>query len=531
MHHFFTPAGRLPRVAVTLFITAAALGCVLYPIGSLTHADSSGEAIALDQRVITEAKAKSEIMVNLTHLSDVIGPRLTGSAALKKANEWAAEKMKSYGLTNVRLEPWTIPVGWERGTAMARVIEPPTGRSLILASYGWAPGTKGKVEGDVVILNARNAEELVKYKGKLKNAIVLSGPPAAVRPITEAAQPSAGGPPKEKVGGKGNAKPGQPPVGFDRSRFDQMRAFRNELNEFLRTEGAAALLQDAGKPHSLLTTTGSWRGLDRASGADPVPSLLVAHEHYAMLHRLATRPEPARTRVEIEVTNKLIPGPIPVYNTVGEIRGTEKPDEIVVVGAHLDSWDLAQGTTDNGTGSCVVLEAARALAKSGVKPKRTIRFVLFSGEEQGLHGSRAYCELHKEEMAKTSMAIVHDTGTGRVQGVGLQGREAIKPILDRELTSLKPLGFTEINLRGMNGSDHASFEGVGVPGFAMQQDMSEYRLMHHSQSDTLDKAREDDLVQGAQVMAVMALRVANLDALLPRDRPAGKERSKGKGDR
>ena len=244
--------------------------------------------------------------------------------------------------------------------------------------------------------------------------------------------------------------------------------------------------------------------------------MFVTHDHYALLWRLANRPAPAKTRVEVEVTNKFIPGPVTVYNTVGEIRGSEKPDEFVVVGAHLDSWDLGQGTTDNGTGSCVVLETARILAKSGVKPKRTIRFVLFTGEEQGLYGSKAYVQKHKDELPKISLCLVHDTGTGKVVAIGTQGREPVKPILEAELASLKELGLKEINLRGMGGSDHQSFEAAGVPGFAVQQDMSEYRLTHHSQSDTLDKAKEADLIQGAQVMAVTAMRVANLPELLPR---------------
>ena len=249
-------------------------------------------------------------------------------------------------------------------------------------------------------------------------------------------------------------------------------------------------------------------------------SLFVAHEHYALLYRLATRPG-AVTKVEVEITNKFIPGPITVYNTVGEIPG-EKADEFVVVGAHLDSWDLAQGTTDNGTGSCVVLETARLIAKSGVKPKRTIRFVLFTGEEQGLHGSREYVARHKDEMPKTSVALVHDTGTGKVLGFGLQGREAIKPIMDRELVSLSKVpGFTGVTLRSMSGTDHLSFERAEVPGFACAQDTDEYRLTHHTQSDTFDKAKEPNLIQGAQVMAVTAMRVANLPDLLPRDKPKG----------
>jgi carboxypeptidase Q len=489
------------------------------------------EAVALDQKVLAEAKNGSEIMNNLGYLSDIIGPRLTGSAALKRANEWAAEKMRSYGLTDVHLEAYSIPMGWERGTAAARIIEPNNGRSLLVASMGWTPGTKDKVEGDVVVLSARTSKELAAYKGKLKNAIVLQGPPRSInesgfpfgrpRQAPAAGAPAAGNPAPAPGGPARPVAAGETPPfrsqRFDRS-FGDMRSFRGELSEFLHTEGAAVVVSDASKPHGLLTTTGSWRSRERAGAAEPLPAVYMAHEHYALLHRLATRPAPARTRVEIEITNKLIPGPIAVYNTVGEIRGREKPDEYVILGAHLDSWDLAQGTTDNGTGTSVVLEAARILAKRGIRPKRTIRFVLFTGEEQGLHGSRAYVQQHKDELPQVSLCLVHDTGTGRVVGLGLQGRAAVKPILEGELAALKEIGFNEINLRGMGGSDHMSFEQAGVPGFAFQQDMSEYRFTHHSQSDTFDKAHEADLIQGAQAMAVIGLRVANLESLLPREK-------------
>jgi hypothetical protein len=517
---------------------------------AVTEIFDGGEAQAIDRKLIAAAKDQSEVMANLTYLSDVIGPRLTGSANLKRANEWAAEKMKSYGLSNVHLEPWTIPAGWERGTATARLLEPDNGRTLTVAAMGWTPGTNGKVEGDVVIFKAENKDDLAKYKGKLKNAIILRGPPQNVRPITDTNFTVPGGPPANR-GNRGrpnrdgaappraDGAPGGTPApagrdapapagdqpmrpAFDRESFERMRTFRRELSEFLRAEGAAVMLMDSGKPHGLLNMTGGWRGDDRAAAADPMPSLFVTHDHYALLWRLASRPAdpakpgtPPRTRVEVEVTNKFIPGPVTVYNTVGEIRGSEKPDEFVVVGAHLDSWDLGQGTTDNGTGSCVVLETARVLSKSGVKPKRTVRFVLFTGEEEGLYGSRAYVNAHKDELARTSLAIVHDTGTGRVVGIGTQRHDALKPIFERELVSLKELGVKEINTRGMGGSDHQSFDGAGVPGIMFQQDPAEYRFTHHSQSDTLDKAKEPDLIQGAQVMSVMAVRFANLDSLLP----------------
>jgi hypothetical protein len=512
-------------------------------------ASSNSAAAALDQRIIDEAAKHSEIIANLTYLSDDIGARLTGSANLKRANEWTADKMREYGLENVHLEPWSIPARWERGPATARMVEPDNGRTLLIASNGWTPGTNGKIVGDVVVINAQKKEDLEAYKGKLKGAIVLMSPPATIRPISETNRGPTG--PWSDGGGRGGrrgagAPPGGSPVGgppvappanaappgapanaggppgqrMGRGDFVQRMALMREMNDILRKEGAAMTLRDAGKPQMLLTVSGGWRDEERANAAEPLPSAFVAHEHYAMLYRLASRPAPAKTRVEIEIKNTLTPGPHVVYNTVGEVRGKEKPDEVVILGAHLDSWDLAQGSTDNGTGSCVVLEAARIvgkLAKEGVQPRRTIRFILFSGEEQGLKGSAAYVKQHKDEMAKISMCLVHDTGTGKVIGIGLQNREVIKPIFDREMATLARMG-VDFNMRSMGATDHASFDRVGVPGFAVQQDSAEYFLSHHSQSDTLDKAKEPDLIQGAEVLAVAAVRVANLDSLLPRDR-------------
>jgi hypothetical protein len=510
-------------------------------------------ALELDAKIISDAAKTSEIMKNLGYLSDVIGPRLTGSANLKRANDWAVEVMKKYSLQNVHLEPWEMPVGWERGTATMKLIDPDNGRSLIVAAAAWTPGTKGKLISDVVVIDARTKADLEKYKGKLKDAVILRGAPQRIAPITDLSYGPGGGNRKKDFSKtdekkddakkaetkKDDAKdekkpdektperkgPGRAGMGFGDF------AFQRELGDFLRAEGAAVMLRDSGKPYELLNMTGSWRmqgpmakdaagGGDRGNAPEPMPSLFITHEHYALLYRLATRPD-AKTKVEVEITNRFIPGPITVYNTVGEIPG-EKADEFVVVGAHLDSWDLGQGTTDNGTGSCVVLETARLLAHCGVKPKRTIRFVLFTGEEQGLHGSRQYVSRHKDEMPKTSVALVHDTGTGKVMGFGLQGREAIKPIMDRELVSLKNLGgFTGCTTRSLSGTDHQSFEAQNVPGFACDQDMDEYRLTHHTQADTFDKAKEPNLIQGAQVMAVTAMRVANLPDLLPRDRPKG----------
>jgi hypothetical protein len=543
---FVTGSRRLAILAgltiLVLLLAAWPRAVVAEAPAPVVPASPTDAAAAIDRKLMDEVKSGPEIMANLTYLSDNIGPRRTGSANLQRANEWAADTMKRYGLSNVHQEAWEMPIGWERGTASARFVEPDNGRSLTVASLAWAPGTNGKLTADVVILNARTPEELKPYEGKLKGAVVLRGAPANVRPITDMSSSYFGRTslrmpradddlPGSVEGGKPAApsdkpaagdKPGQPgtgrPGGFDTRGLAEMMRFRREMADFLRKEGAAVMLIDSAKPHGLLDMTGGWNSRDRAGATDPLPTLFVAHEHYSLLHRLASRPAPARTRLEVEITNKFVPGPLPVYNTVGEIRGSDKPDELVVVGAHLDSWDLGQGTTDNGTGTCVVLETARVLARSGVHLRRTVRFVLFTGEEEGLHGSKAYVQQHKDELPRVSAAIIHDTGTGRVVGLTLQGRDVLKPIVEAEVASLKTLGVEDISTRSMGGSDHMSFEGAGVPGFMFRQDPAEYRLTHHSQSDTLDKAREPDLVQGAEVMAVLAARIANRAELLPRDK-------------
>ena len=493
-------------------------------------------AVKGDLAIIDEVKTRSEIMKNLGYLSDVIGPRLTGSPSLEKANNWAAELMKGYGLENVRLEPWEIPVGWQRGTATMTLLEPNAGRNLLVASRGWTPGTKGKVTGSVVYVEIKTKADIEKYKGKLKGAVVMRTPPSNVAPISDLSYgPGGVGPKKDAPKAddkkaedkkdqpkKDAPKVEEPKKDLPRMTFTEMAALRREIDEMLRSEGVVAVIGDAGKPHGLLVTTGGWREGDRATPQEPLPSLFMAHEHYALLHRLATAKDGTNPKVELEVTNTFIPGPIQVFNTVGEIVGSEKPDEIVVVGAHLDSWDLGTGTTDNGTGSTITLETARTLAKlakEGNRPKRTIRFVLFTGEEQGLYGSRRYCEKHKAEMAKHSVALVHDTGTGKVLGFGLQGREAVRKVIEPQLDSLKLIeGWRGLDLGSLNGTDHQSFEAVGVPGFACRQDMDEYRLTHHTQSDTFDKAKEPNLIQGAAIIAVTAKRIADLPDLLPRDK-------------
>ena len=487
-------------------------------IGSASHGsgqDAENPLDAVDHRIIAYERDDSEVMANLAYLSDMIGPRLTGSDRLKRANDWTAEKMKEYGLENVHLEPYTIPRGWERGPVEARILEP-NGLPVAAAQMAWNIGTHGAVRGPVVLFSPQTEADLAAMKGKLKGAIVLNAPPVA--------DPAAGGalalpdakplppipafavPPPPAHPAEPATRP-QPP--FD---FRKFMEFRKKADAFMQKEGVAAILRDSGKPHDLLNMTGSWEFMPS------MPTLFVAHEHVAMLQRLLARKIPVT--MEVKAESRFIKGPITVYNTVGEIKGNEKPDEVVLLGAHLDSWDLGTGSTDNGTGSMAVLEAARLIKHSGVAPKRTIRFVLFTGEEEGLIGSKAYVEAHKAEMPKFNVVFVHDTGTGRVKGLWLQDRAEAKPVLDQQFGLLNGLGLLTdpVNLLPgkMNGTDHASFDDAGVPAFAFNQDGAEYGLTHHSQSDTFDKVRQDDLKQGAVVLAILGLHAAEMPERYPR---------------
>jgi carboxypeptidase Q len=463
-------------------------------------ADESNALAAADAKILAEIHDHSEAMENLEHLSDAIGPRLTGSPQLKRANDWTAEMFRKYGLTNVHLEAWQIAHSWTRGTAHARIVSPAE-HPLTIASAGWSPGTQGTARGPLVFFDARTKADFAKFQGKLKGAIVIAQEPQSLSPPPpedrQRVRPMQAPPPR----------PGEPPAPSPFAVFVQAA---QERNEFLKQEGVAVLLRDSGKPHGLLNMTGIG-GEKFEIGA--LPTAFITGEGYRMLYRMQKH---GPVEVEIEMTNSFGEGPINVYNTVAEIRGAEKPDEVVMLGAHLDSWDLGTGSTDNGTGSMAVLEAARALAKLNLKPKRTIRFVLFSGEEEGLVGSVKYVEAHKSDLEKISGIFVHDAGTGRVLTVGLHDNYQDREIVDQVLAPLSSLKLLEPSMARQFGTDHASFDNVGVPGFWAIQDGAEYSKTHHSQSDTFDKVWKDDLNEGAQVLAAWAYNTAQLPQMLPR---------------
>jgi carboxypeptidase Q len=487
-----------------------ALGCTLGMMAvragmarpSPNGADAKATLAAADARILAEIRDHSEAMENLEYLSDQIGPRLTGSPQLQRANEWTRDMFKKYGLTNSHLEPWSIARSWTRGTARARMISPAE-HPLTIAAAGWSPSTQGVVQGPVVYFDAKKKEEFSKFHGKLKSAIVIYqepvslSPPKPGDPYAEILHPMQEPPPK--IGDPAAPDP-----------YDAYLRAAKERAQFFKEEGVAVVLRDSNKPHGLLNMSDV--SLERyATGL--LPSAFITGEGYRMIFRMVKR---GPVRLEVEMNNTFGDKPSEVYNTVAEIRGSEKPDEMVIVGGHLDSWDLGTGSTDNGTGSMAVLEAARALAKLDVKPKRTIRFVLFTGEEQGLYGSQEYVKAHRNELDKVSGVLVHDTGTGRVLALGLHGNYQDRELVDQVLSPLDELKLLEPSMDRSYGTDHLSFDEVGVPGFYCLQDMAEYRLTHHSQSDTFDKVWKDSLNQGAQVLAAWAYNTAQLPEMLPR---------------
>ena len=453
---------------------------------------------AATMTIIEEIDKHSQLMTNLEYLCDMIGPRLTGSAQLQKANEWTRDKFKEYGLENAHLEPWKIARSWTRGTASGKVVAP-VEQKLLLESAGWSPSTKGAVRGPVVYVKAETMADLEPFKGKLKNAWIitteLSVQPTARTPESERNMYT---PPRGRNGRPVN--------------FEELMKFRDGVKAFFAAEGAAGVLVDSNKEHGLVNMTGAT--YDFTEGK--LPEAFLTTESYGLIWRLLKR---GPVEIEIDIRNSLSEGEVEVYNTVAELKGTEKPDEVVIIGGHLDSWDLGTGCTDNGTGTMAVLEAARALKASGVKPKRTIRFIMFSGEEEGLHGSKQYVKAHEAEMDKISAVLVHDMGTGKVTGIGLLRRYDLREKLDEVVAPFATeLKLDELSLRGMaGGTDHASFVPLGVPAFACIQDRAEYRKTHHTESDTFDKVYPDEVNQGAKVLAAFAYNVAMLPDILPKD--------------
>jgi carboxypeptidase Q len=469
------------------------------------------------QKIRDEGLNRSKLDDLASYLTDVIGARLTNSPCSRKANEWAAETFRSWGLANVKVEPWdtTFGRGWEIVSYSGRILEPWT-KPLDAYPQAWSGSTKGTITCPVVPFEVRDSADLAKYTGKLKGACVLRGAPAVIGPEFE--------PRDRRIALEDLLTPPEPPAqggrqGGGQNNFQRQAALNAAAARLLRSEQPAAVLQSSGWTYGIIRNGGHFDGRSaRDSIYNPVPNLLVAHEQYGTLYRVAQRGLPAR--VELNLQTRFLDDNRTPANVVAEIPGTDKADEVVMLGAHFDSWHSGTGATDNGAGSVVMMEAIRILKTLGMPMRRTVRIGLWTGEEQGLIGSSRYLRIHQAELPKISAYVNLDNGTGKIRGIWSQSNSAVVPIFEQILSPFRDLGVLAVRDGNTGGTDHQSFDRVGVPGFNFIQDPIEYSIRtHHSNVDTYERLVIDDLKQAATVVAWTVYHIANRDEMMPRKAP------------
>lgn len=481
-----------PKVLLSMLPALALCACIstLYaqtaPRSNEEKRAYGSAMVQADQKIYEEVKAHSELVKNLEYLTLKIGPRLTGSANMQEASDWTLKRFHDYGIDG-HLETAQVAHAWVRGNDTAEITAP-VKRSVGIHAAGWSKSTDGPVTAPVVVLEAGVDPET--YKGKLKGAIILAGKPAEVpNDVAENAY-DAVITPQRGIPRAGNF------------------AERRRLMGMVAQEHAAVLLQDSGKTDSLFSMLSAGR-----YEPSQMPVAFITHEDYEAIYRLSRM---GAVTMTISLTGTFSAGPAPASITVAEIKGEELPEERVIIGGHLDSWDLGQGALDNGTGSMAVLEAARTLKALGWKPKRTITFILFTGEEQGGIGVETFMKNHAAEVPKMDATLVHDTGTGRVFSIALENLYETAPLMTeiyeplRQVFELQPL-----STRFFGGSDHVAFLRAGVPAYFCVQSPAHYREAHHSQTDTFDKVIPDEINQGAALLAAWAWNVSQMPPALP----------------
>jgi len=548
---------------------------------------------------------RSRVMELNSWLSDVYAPRVTGSPTIERAAQWAMGKMKEWGLENVRMEPWTnrygIDRGWTNDKFYMEAVSPE--RFPIPGTpTAWTPGTNGLVSGEVVLVTASTAEELAPYKGTLKGKWVLTqaapevaalwdpparrysrdqlatielspppgpefgvtppgarpglpaapaqvGPPVPAAPAQQAPPPGQRGTPPAAAppgapGQRGTPRAAVPPATPEQP-FLAGRGLPTVRNEFFRAEGVLGIIATTPRGHGIYTVGGR----AQSDPATTLPAISIAAEQYGRIARMLAKNIPVT--IEAEIKNTYYDKP-PLFNIVAEIPGTDKADEIVMLGAHFDTWHAATGAADDGVGSAAMMEAMRILKQSGVKLRRTVRIGLWEAEEQGLIGSREYVSAHfaspkaapaapgapgaaapgqrggpfgapagplefKPEYSKFSAYFNIDNGTGALRGIYLQGNDAAAPIFLEWIEPFRSLGMTTVTIRNTGGTDHQSFDRVGLPGFQFIQDEIEYNVVtHHTNLDTYERLQPRDCMQMATIAAGFAYLAANREEKLPR---------------
>lgn len=485
--------------------------------------------LAALQRLRDEGLKNSKVMETVAYLADVIGPRLTGSPQMKQANEWTRDQLEAAGWKDARLEAWgPFGVGWSLEHVSVRMLRP-SAAPLVAWPKAWTPGTDGPVHGLAILAPIESEADFAEWRGKLAGRIVLASKPAEFKELDR--------PLSQRYDDKELQDEGRYEIGGGprEERLARYRARRKQL------EAVRAFLE-AEKPLAVIECSDRWPGVVRVQGGgsrdkdklSSLPSLVMAPEHYNRLARLAERR--LEVELELDVRARFHDQDLMAYNTLADLPGGDRKDEVVMLGAHLDSWHAGTGSNDNAAGSAVVMEAARLLAGLGQRPRRTIRVALWSGEEQGLLGSRAWVAKNlahrpgatESEPYKGPLELRSgqprfagyfniDGGSGRVRGVHLQGNVAAVPIFEQWLRPLHDLGVTTVSANSDGSTDHVPFDGAGVPSFNAIQDELDYEsLTHHTNLDTYDHARREDLMQASVVMAWFAWQAANRPEPLPR---------------
>jgi carboxypeptidase Q len=533
--------GRNEKMTRILTISLAlifALGSSNLAICALAQ-DGAKEKLdyAMIARIKEEGLNRSQAMDHISWLSDVYGPRLTGSPTIKQASDWAQRRFKEWGLVNVHEEEWPFGKGWSLERFSANMIEPQVS-PLIGYPKSWTPGTPGVITAEVVYAPISSEADFDKYRGKLRGKIVLAQQAREVKMLEgrvvlrmtdEDIKETQATPIPARTGGARGE-----------SEFRRGAQTQSKINAFLLAEGVAAVF-DRGADN-VMSAGGSdmtWRtqrtdggtifvqsGGPRDQNAGKVPpQVTLAVEHYNRMVRILEKK--VSVKVELNIQAKFHDEVVKNgFNLIAEIPGSDLADEVVMIGAHFDSHHSGTGATDNAAGSAAMMEAMRILKAVGAKPRRTIRIGLWGGEEEGLLGSRAYVKEHfadpadmlvKPGHAKLAAYFNIDNGTGRIRGVWMQGNLAAKPIFEQWIESLKDLGVNLLGPRSVTSTDHLSFDAVGLPGFQFIQERLEYNSRtHHSNMDTVDRVQRDDMVQMATVAAVFAYNAATRDEKLPR---------------
>ena len=502
------------------------------------------------QRIRDEGLRHSHVMEYASGLMDGIGPRLTGSPNLKRANEWTRDQLATMGCSNAHLEDWgEFGISWQQLNTWVRMASPDTA-VFIAQATPWSPSTNGSVNGPAIWVDVKKEEDIDKYKGKVAGKIVLLGEMREVKPVDK--------PLFERLEEKELAKIAEYPLKPEHEfeQFIQEYMKKQELMaktvKFLASEHALAIVlpsrdgKNSGGSGGTIFDDGSfsWFSYQREH-ASPLPAVVMAIESYGRVYRLLKANVPVN--IEMSVDTKFFGDHEHGFDTIAEIPGTDPQlkDEVVMLGGHLDSWASGTGATDNGAGTVVAMEVMRILNALQIKPRRTIRIGLWTGEEQGEFGSEGYVKQHfgfaplstepdqlklpewlrkpagplqlKPEQQKVAGYFNVDNGSGKIDGIYLQENAAVAPIFAQWMEPLKDIGVTTISMRNTGGTDHESFDAVGIPGFQFIQDPLDYgSRTHHSNMDTYERLQPADLAQAATVEAIFVYNTAMRDQMLPR---------------